>query len=72
MSKEPGGRFRGGAQTRRDRWYGLDHQPDFDAFRRWWHRIGKEEAGGQDLASREQALAEYEAWIKSGRNRVRS
>ncbi|MDP4024703.1 hypothetical protein Q8W71_18915 [Methylobacterium sp. NEAU 140] len=72
MSREPGGRFRGGGQARRDRWFGLEERPDFEAFRRWWHRVGKEEAGGRDLEGREQAFAEYEAWITSGRNRVRS
>ncbi|MCJ2013182.1 hypothetical protein [Methylobacterium sp. J-076] len=72
MSKKPGGRFRGGGQSQRDRWFGLEAEDDFDAFRRWWHRVGKDEAGGRDLDSTEQARAEYGAWVTSGRNRVRS
>lgn len=49
-----GRRFRGGRQRRRDRWYGLDHAEGFNHFIRWWHRIGKDEAGGADLQSAEE------------------
>jgi hypothetical protein len=37
------------------------------AFWDWWHRVGKKEAGGQDLQSRDEAQEEYNDWVESGR-----
>jgi hypothetical protein len=54
--------FRGGRQARRDRWYGLKRYSDFASFREWWHRVGKDEAGGADLGSRAEAEAAYQMW----------
>ena len=54
--------FKGGRKAARDRWYGLDGKSDFDAFRRWWHRTGKDEFGGDDLRSREDAELAYRVW----------
>lgn len=60
--------FRGGRQSKRDRWYGLDRYPDFEDFRDWWHRKGKDEAGGNDLGSRAEAEAAYETWVDGRRS----
>ena len=61
------GRFRGGSQRRRDRWFGIDKQPDFDDFERWWHRRGKRLYGGEDIRDPEQAKEIYDDWIDAGR-----
>jgi hypothetical protein len=63
--------FRGGRQARRDRWYGLEDEPDFHEFRRWWHRRGKDAAGGTDLKSRKEALYAYDTWVNQRRPRVK-
>lgn len=63
MAEDRENRFRGGRQSRRDRRFGID-DPDFW---QWWHRVGKDEAGGGDLLSREEAEAVYEQWIAQGR-----
>jgi hypothetical protein len=59
--------MRGGRATRRDRWFGLEDKPDFTDFRRWWHREGKDEAGGNDIANRQEAERTYDDWISRGR-----
>jgi hypothetical protein len=61
--------FRGGKIRRRDRWYGLEDEPDFDQFRDWWHREGKEAHGGNDLGSRSEATRRYNDWKEWGRPR---
>ena len=60
-------RFRGGSQRRRDRWFGINKQPDFDDFERWWHRRGKRLYGGENIRDREQAKESYDDWIDAGR-----
>jgi len=47
--------MRGGKKSDRDRWFGLEKREDFHKFRRWWHRQGKEEQSGRDIASRDEA-----------------
>lgn len=64
-------RLRGGRIGRRDRWYGLDGHDDFANFRQWWHRRGKDEAGGKDLENREEAEAAYAEWVQQGRPAAR-
>ena len=61
------GRFRGGSQRRRDRWFGIDKQPDFDDFERWWHRRGKRLYDGENIRDRDQAKEIYDDWIDAGR-----
>lgn len=60
------GEFRGGKQSERDRAYGITDQVFWD----WWHRIGKRQAGGGDIANREQAEAIYREWVELGRPRA--
>jgi hypothetical protein len=43
--------MRGGRSARRDRWFGLDERPDFGRFRRWWHRVAKDEAAATTSAT---------------------
>lgn len=64
--------LKGGGKSSRDRWFGLDAKSDFDAFRRWWHRVGKDEFGGADLRSREEAEAAYQVWRAIGHPTTRS
>lgn len=59
-------RFRGGSQKKRDRWFGLEGRADFDKFRRWWHRVGKDDSGGLDFTSKEEADAAYDEWVSLG------
>jgi hypothetical protein len=33
--------------------------PDFADFKRWWRREGKDDAGGEDIGSREEAEQTY-------------
>jgi hypothetical protein len=63
-------RFRGGSQKKRDCWFGLENKPDFDDFRPWWHREGKESWGGADIASKEEAEAAYNEWVQLERPKV--
>lgn len=65
IAEETGKHLKGGKKSRRDRWFGLEDKPGFSDFRDWWHRHGKEEAGGADIQSREEALTEYEAWLST-------
>jgi hypothetical protein len=67
----PEGRFRGGRQGRRERWFGLEDKPDFDDFRHWWHREGKFAVDGKDFPDRESALDAYEQWCSEGRPRAK-
>jgi hypothetical protein len=60
-------RFRGGRRALRDRWFGLEEKPDFADFRHWWHRQGKDEAGGNDINDRQAADHTYEDWVRHGR-----
>lgn len=64
-------RLRGGKAGRRDRWYGLEERDDFADFKRWWHRQGKDEAGGKDLESREETEAAYAEWVDRDRPTAR-
>jgi len=66
----PRGRFGGGRQSRRDRWYGLEERADFADFRRWWHRVGKGRHGGTDIADAQEARERYDEWVGEGRSRV--
>ena len=66
-----GNGFRGGKLGRRDSWYGLEDKEDFPAFRHWWHRVGKDEAGGRDLKSGRDAERAYQDWVKQGRPKVK-
>jgi hypothetical protein len=61
--------FRGGKQRDRERWYGLEDKPDFDQFRVWWHREGKDANGGNDLRSGSEAVEMYNQWVDLGRPR---
>lgn len=61
------GRLRGGKISKRDSWYGLEGRDDFSDFKRWWHRQGKDEAGGNDLQTREEAVEAYDHWVSRGR-----
>jgi hypothetical protein len=63
--------FRGGRQEQRDRWFGLEEKPDFRNFRHWWHRRGKDEAGGSDIVDRSEAERAYDDWVKRGRPTVK-
>ena len=54
-------------RLRGDRWFGLEDKPDFADFKRWWHRQGKEEAGGDDIETRQEAERIYEDWVRQGR-----
>lgn len=63
--------MRGGRIGRRDRWFGLEDKVDFAHFRRWWHREGKDQAGGNDLADRNAAERAYVDWVARGRPKVK-
>jgi len=63
--------FRGGKVHARDRWFGLERRKDFENFRRWWHRRGKNEFGGEDLKNPNEAKAAYDAWAAAGRPKAR-
>ncbi|WP_081752724.1 hypothetical protein [Kallotenue papyrolyticum] len=58
-------KFKGGSQSRRDKNYGITDKAFWD----WWHRVGKKQAGGQDLSSKEEAEEAYEDWVEQGRPR---
>jgi len=64
-------RLRGGRQRRRDRWWGVENKPDFDIFRRWWHRKGKGETLQRDFVNRQEAEEAYKAWEDSGKPQVK-
>jgi hypothetical protein len=66
-----GSNFQGGKKGRRDRWYGFEKRDDFSDFRRWWHRIGKDTAGGMDLQSRQAAEEAYNDWVSQGKPTAR-
>lgn len=51
--------FRGGKKKDRDQWFGLETKPDFEAFKLWWHRVGKQ---GKDLTCKADADKAYEAF----------
>lgn len=58
---EKGRSLRGGKKKDRDSFYGLESKPDFNEFRDWWHRVGKQ---GRDLlnkAEAEEAYREFQA-----------
>lgn len=59
--------MRGGRQSRRDRWFGLEEKSDFADFKRWWHREGKDDAGGTDINGRREAEQVYADWVCRGR-----
>jgi hypothetical protein len=59
--------LRGGRKALRDRWFGLEEKLDFADFRRWWHRQGKDEAGGNDIDTRREAEHIYDDWVSRGR-----
>ncbi len=63
--------MRGGKKSDRDRWFGLEKREDFHKFRRWWHREGKEEQSGRDIASRDEAERIFEEWSHCTRRNVR-
>jgi hypothetical protein len=63
--------LRGGSQRKRDRWFGLEDYADFEDFKRWWHREGKDAAGGFDLTSAAQARAAYKEWADLGKPRAK-
>ena len=63
--------LRGGKASKRDTWYGLETLADFSDFKRWWHRRGKDEAGGKDLENRKQAEEAYDEWVQQGRPTVK-
>jgi hypothetical protein len=65
MAEELRKPLKGGKKSRRDRWFGLEGRPDFPDFRDWWHRHGKEDAGGHDLQTREDAVAAFEDWLST-------
>jgi hypothetical protein len=60
-------RLRGGKKVRRDNWFGLETKADFPPFKRWWHREGKDAAGGSDLTSAKEAQEAYDEWVAQGR-----
>ena len=64
------GYFSGGKKKQRDSWFGLENKPDFQAFRRWWHRNGKHSHGGADIANASEALERYDEWVSLGRPTV--
>lgn len=64
------GRFRGGRISKRDRWFGLETAEGFSDFKDWWHREGKDAAGGSDLQSRDEARRMYSEWVASGSPKV--
>ncbi len=65
--KEKGKSFRGGKKKNRDNWG--EHGKDKD-FINWVHRIGKNEAGGNDL-SKEAIKELYEYWKSIGSPKVK-
>ena len=65
------GRLRGGKISKRDSRYGLEGRDDFADFKRWWHRRGKDEAGGTDLANREDAIEAYDSWVQQGKPSIK-
>jgi len=71
ISSAHSGRFRGGRQNRRDRWRGIENKPDFDIFRRWWHKRGKREFLGRDFADRTEACEAYKMWVELGKPTVK-
>lgn len=64
-------RLKGGGVFERDQWYGLEASPDFAAFRRWWHRVGKHEYGRDDIKDRAAAEDVHSEWVASGRPQVK-
>ena len=67
MADDKQNRFRGGRQTTRDVWYGLQSNADFPRFRDWWHCEGKFAYGSDYISTRSRALAVYRDWIELGR-----
>jgi hypothetical protein len=63
--------LRGGKKKKRDKWFGFENKPDFEDFRRWWHRVGKFEADGMDLNSRKAVEDVYNDWVVRGRPKVK-
>jgi hypothetical protein len=64
---EKGKSFRGGKKTDRDNWYGKNDKD----FQRWWHREGKEAAGGHDIENAEDAQRAFDEWEALGRPKVK-
>ncbi|HAT76004.1 MAG TPA: hypothetical protein DCS19_03955 [Flavobacterium sp.] len=48
--------FKGGNINDRDRWFGIEIEPDFKEFKRWYHKYYKPKHGGKDITSRKEAL----------------
>ena len=55
--------FKGGKQRNRDRNFGISDNNFWD----WWHRMGKREQGGTDIATPQQAKDIYEEWVDLGK-----
>ena len=42
-------------------WFGLETKPDFEVFKDWWHRMGKQGADLKSKADADQAYADFKA-----------
>jgi hypothetical protein len=71
IASPSGPQMRGGRSGQRDRWFGLEEKDDFWDFRHWWHREGKDAAGGWDLKNRSEAEAAYQNWSLLGKPKVK-
>jgi hypothetical protein len=59
--------LRGGRKRERDRFHGLEAKPNFEDFRRWWHRRGKRIYNdGEDIRDRQQAEGFWRQWEYDG------
>lgn len=59
--------FRGGKKKNRDNWYGYNDKN----FQRWWHRVGKDEYGGNDIEDAKMAKEVYQDWVSRGKPKVK-
>lgn len=57
--------FRGGKKNKRDRWYGVQRNADFDDFKKWFHRTHKKSLR-RDVGSREEMEEIYNDWKGAG------
>jgi|GEM_PF-4822643 len=59
--------FRGGKQSQRDSWHGIEQMPQFPKFKKWFHRIWKKQQKVKDPTPEEMWEA-YDEFINSWSN----
>lgn len=71
MAEDEEPSLRGGKINARDKWFGLKTRDGFRDFRRWWHREGKDDEGGKDIMTRDDAERIFDGWRRSNSPSVR-